>query len=65
MARMVQNMTMDTTSERMVPLRCCQCGGTINNGRELVVDDEQLLCDGCYRLMVNPDSSGDVPSKWF
>ena len=65
MERMVQNMTMGATRERMVSLRCCQCGSSINSGRELVADDEQLLCDGCYRLMVNPDSSGDVPSKWL
>lgn len=47
------------------PRRCSQCGGVIHSGRELAVNDQQILCEGCYRLMVNPDTSGDIPSKWF
>jgi formylmethanofuran dehydrogenase subunit E len=45
--------------------RCSQCGGVIHTGRELVLDGKQILCEGCYRFLVNPDSEGDIPSKWF
>ena len=49
----------------IIPCRCSQCGGVIHSGREVAVDDQQILCEGCYRLMVNPDAGGDIPSKWF
>ncbi|WP_372683299.1 hypothetical protein [Desulfosarcina sp.] len=55
-----------TTGDEAVFSGCCsQCGGVIHTGRELVLDDQQILCEGCYRFMVNPDTGGDIPSKWF
>jgi hypothetical protein len=56
---------LNTGEESIFSGRCCQCGGTVHSGRELVIDDKQILCEGCYHLMVNPDTGGDIPSKWL
>ena len=56
---------LTTGEEAIFSDRCSQCGRVIHAGRELVLDDHQILCEGCYRFMVNPDTGGDIPSKWF
>jgi formylmethanofuran dehydrogenase subunit E len=61
----VEKKPLNTGEASIFPSRCSQCGGAIHSGRELVVDDRQILCEGCYRLMVNPDTGGDIPSRWF
>jgi len=61
----VEKRSLTTGEESIFSGRCCQCGGVIHSGRELVVDDKQILCEGCYRFMVNPDIGSDTPSKWF
>jgi len=65
MEGMVEKRRLDTGQEAILSVRCSQCNDVIHSGRELVVDDKQTLCEGCYRFMVNPDSGGDIPSKWF
>jgi formylmethanofuran dehydrogenase subunit E len=65
MESIVEKRPLTTGEEAIFSGRCSQCGGVIHTGRELVLDDKQILCEGCYRLMVNPDTGGDIPSKWF
>ena len=61
----VEKRQLNTGEEAIISDRCSQCGGVIHSGRELVLDDKQILCEGCYRFMVNPDTGGDIPSKWI
>jgi hypothetical protein len=65
MDRVTDKERLNAGEKPVFPGRCSQCGGFINKGRELAVDENQLLCEGCYLLMVNPDAGGDIPSKWF
>jgi formylmethanofuran dehydrogenase subunit E len=65
MQHVVQKSLLKPGDEQVLSIRCSQCGSAIQNGRELVVNDKQMFCEGCYRWMVNPDSGGDIPSKWF
>ena len=65
MESIVEKRPLTTGEEAIFSGRCSQCGGVIHTGRDLVLDDKQILCEGCYRLMVNPDTGGDIPSKWF
>ena len=61
----VEKKSSVTGEEVILSDRCSHCGGAIHTGRELVLDDKQILCEGCYRSIVNPDTGGDIPSKWF
>lgn len=61
----VEKRPLNTGEESIFTGRCSQCRGTVHSGRELVVDDRQILCETCYRLMVDPDTGGDIPSKWL
>ena len=61
----VDNLKTDATREDMIAYRCSQCGSVVHPGRDLIADGEQHWCDGCYRLMLNPGSGGDIPFKWF
>jgi formylmethanofuran dehydrogenase subunit E len=65
MEGIVDKRPLTTGEEEIFSDRCSQCGGIVHTGRELVLDDHQILCEGCYRFMVNPDTGGDIPSKWF
>lgn len=65
MEGMVEKRRLNTGEEAIFSVRCSQCGDVIHKGRELVVDDKQTLCERCYRFIVNPDSGGDIPSKWL
>lgn len=65
MERTIQKEMISSVPDPMVSSRCSQCGSVIHDGRELIVNEKQLWCDGCYRLMLNPDSSGDIPSRWY
>lgn len=44
--------------EEIMVVRCSQCGVALHSGKELVLDENQILCEGCYRLLVNPDGGG-------
>ena len=65
MERTIQKEMIGSVRDSMVSLRCSQCGSVIHDGKELVVNEKQLWCDGCYRLMLNPDSHGEIPSGWY
>jgi len=65
MEGIVEKRPLYTGEESIFAGRCSQCGTVIHSGRELAIDDKQILCEGCYRFMVNPDTGGDIPSKWF
>jgi formylmethanofuran dehydrogenase subunit E len=65
MEGIVEKRPLTTCDRTVFSDRCSQCGGVIHTGKELVLDDKQILCEGCYRLMVNPDTGGDIPSRWF
>ncbi len=51
--------------KRVLLASCSQCGGAIHQGKELVVDDKLVLCEGCYLCLVRPDTGDDIPSQWF
>ena len=61
----LHDTTATSTHDPLPSRRCSQCGGSVPHGRELIVDDAQVWCDGCYRLMLSPDGGGDIPSKWI
>ncbi len=65
MEGIVEKKLLNPGEESILSGHCSQCGGVIHSGRELAMDDKQILCEGCYLVMVNPDTGGDVPSKWL
>jgi len=65
MEGIVEKRPLNTGEESVFSGRCSQCGGVIHSGKELAIDDKQILCEGCYQFMVNPEAGGDIPSKWF
>lgn len=60
----VNRFTLKTGEEQVLPMRCGECGGTIDKGRELVADGKRFLCEGCYRLLIQPSGEGNIPSRW-
>lgn len=65
MQRMIDKRISNPVDEAVLSIRCTQCGSIVHSGKELEVDDRQILCEGCYRFMVGPDAGDDIPSKWF
>lgn len=47
----------NTGEERILSVRYGPCDSDVHSGKELVVDDKQILCKGCYRFMM-PCGSG-------
>ena len=64
MENSVDRLAVNAGEEQGLPIRCSDCGGTIGKGRELVADENRFLCESCYKMLIHPGGSGDIPSRW-
>jgi hypothetical protein len=56
MEHVIEKKSSNPGEDDILIARCSQCGVAIHSGKELVMDEKQIICEGCYRLLVNPDS---------